>query len=288
MARVIVSPTKMSNDYRIISLKRMSGFIGCEISGVDLFDASVAAIAEIKRALSEHLVLVFRNQSNVSRDSHLRLAMNFGDILRLSHFPSTQEHPEIGLVHREANDKKGFFGEAFHCDSTFLKKPPTVIVMRGVELPPFGGDTAFSNLYVAYESLSERMRKLIDGLKVVHSDSRIRSDPEAYEAIGSDIGYREAIHPLAVRHPITGRKALFLNPKLSVRFDGMTEDESAPLLNFLLQHLQFLPFTTRVRWEPDTIVVWDNWTASHSAIGDYQGYRRTLERVTLYGPEPTG
>jgi len=267
IVRLIAPSTETSEHYGLIGLKPISGFIGCEITGVDLSEVSMPVMAEIKDALSERLVLIFRNQNKLTRDGHINFARNFGDVLHLPHFPSLQNHPEIGLVHREASDKTSFFGEAFHCDSTFLRKPPTVIVMRGVELPPFGGDTAFSNLYVAYESLSERMRELIDGLKVVRSDGRIRSDPEAYEKIGSDEGYREAIHPLAVAHPVTGRKCLFLNPKLSVRFDGMTEEESAPLLNFLLQHLQFLPFTTRVRWEADTIVMWDNWAASHCKRG---------------------
>lgn len=271
-------------NYKIIRVSPLTGLLGCEVSGVDLSSLTAAAMKEIKAALGDHLVLVFRDQQNLTRERHLAFAKEFGDVLSLPHFPSVAEFPEIGLVKREAADQTSFFGETFHCDSTFLEKPPTIVVMKAVELPPCGGDTAFSNLCAAYEMLSDRMRELIDGLNVVHNDERIRIDPEAYEKSRYTAEPREAIHPLVLRHPDTGRKSIFLNPKLSVRFEGMTNEESAPLLNFLLGEIQSLPLTMRVRWEPDTVVVWDNRTAAHAAIGDYLGHARVLERVTIHGP----
>ncbi len=279
-------------DYKSITVHPLSGLIGAEIHGVDLNDPSEEQLSEIRRAFADHLVVVFRSQEGLTHKNHIRFSETFGPIQPIPHIKNRPDFKDIQLVHRDADDQKGVVGEAFHSDSTFMDTPPAVVVMRGVVVPPYGGDTAFGNLYLGYETLSEKMRQVIDGLRVVHSATRLfgsGADQRLYKSMknmDTTEGDREVIHPLAMMHPVTGRKALFLNPLFSIRFEGMTEAESAPLLNFLHQYSSFTPFTVRVRWDAGTVVVWDNWAASHSAVGDYQGYARTLERVTLGGRIP--
>lgn len=277
-------------EYQHLSVKPISGTIGARIRNCDLSNLSDGQVQEIRRAFADHQVIVFRDQHHLTRDDHVRFAKLFGDIQPIPHIEGRSDNPVIQLVHRDAEDSRGVTGEAFHSDSTFMTTPPTVVVMRAIKVPPYGGDTAFANLYLAYETLSERMRELIDGMRVVHSARRlfgtgVDQGKYAMKQMDTAEGDREVVHPLVLTHPVTGRKALFINLVYCLRIEGMTEAESAPLLNFLYQHATFAPFTVRVRWEEGTVVVWDNWAAYHAAIGDYQGYERTLERVTLGGVE---
>lgn len=274
--------------YDHVKLRPLTGFLGCEIQGVDLNAIRPGQLAEIRQAFADHLVVVFRDQHDLTREAHLAFAAHFGEILMLPHFPSVPGFPGIGLVHRDADDRRPYFGEGFHCDSTFLDRPPTAVVMRAAKLPPVGGDTCFSNLCVAYDSLSSGMRAMLDSLRLVHGDQHILEEAARRSRAPITEQPIEVVHPLVVEHPVTGRRALFINPLLSLRFEGMTESESAPMLGYLLTHLSFMPFTARVSWQPGMVVLWDNWAAAHSAIGDYQGFTRTMERVTLCGARPDG
>jgi taurine dioxygenase len=252
---------------------------------------SPAQIAEIKRAFIDHVVIVFREQQGLKRENHIRFARIFGPLQPIPHIESRSDFADIQIVHRDADDQRGIVGEFFHSDSTFMQTPPTVVVMRAIKVPPFGGDTAFANLYLAYETLSPAMQATLDRLRVVHSAKRLfgsGADQGRYamKNMSTEQGDREVVHPLVLTHPITGRKSIFVNPVYCWRIEGMTEAESTPILDFLYRHATFTPLTVRVRWEVGTVVVWDNWAAYHSAIGDYQGYERTLERVTLGGSTP--
>jgi alpha-ketoglutarate-dependent taurine dioxygenase len=278
-------------DYRHIRVQPLSGSIGARIDGVNLAAVTPNQMTEIKRAFADHLVIYFRDQVNFSREDHLRFAREFGEIQPIPHIEGRRDYPEIQLVHRDADDHRGIVGEAFHSDSTFMTTPPTAVVMRAIQTPPYGGDTAFANLYLAYETLSETLREFLDGLSVVHSAKKLFGsgvDQKRYamKAMNADVGDREVVHPLVLTHPQTGRKSIFVNPVYCLRIEGMTEAESTPILDFLYRHATFIPFTARVRWEEETVLVWDNWAAYHSAVGDYQGYARTLERVTLGGRVP--
>jgi alpha-ketoglutarate-dependent taurine dioxygenase len=285
-------PVTHVGHYRHLSVHPISGSIGAEIRGVDLNEVTAAQQAEIQRAFTDHLVIVFRGQQSLTRAAHVEFARQFGELQPIPHIESRSDFPAIQLVHRDADDQRGIVGENFHSDSTFMATPPTAVVMRAITVPPFGGDTAFANLYIAYETLSAALRQTIDRFKVVHSARRLfgsGADQGRYAMKRMDAaeGDREVVHPLVLTHPLTGRKSIFINPVYCLRIEGMTESESAPLLNFLYEHATFTPFTVRVRWEEGTVVVWDNWSAYHAAIGDYQGYARTLERVTLGGRRPS-
>lgn len=278
--------------YEHIVLHPLSGTIGAEIRGVDLSAATPGQLDDIRRALADHLVIVFRDQHRLTRDDHVRFAQTFGKLQPIPHLESRPGFDDVQIIHRDADDQRPVTGELFHSDSTYMTTPPTVVVMRAITLPPFGGDTAFANLQLAYETLSPSMREMLDRLKVVHSAKRlygtgVDQSRFAMKKMNTADGDREVVHPLVVTHPISGRKSIFINPAYSLRIHGMTDAESSPLLDFLYRHCTFIPLTFRVRWEPGTVVAWDNWGAYHSAIGDYQGYARTLERVTLGGPTPT-
>jgi alpha-ketoglutarate-dependent taurine dioxygenase len=274
--------------YDHIGVKPLSGLIGAEIDGVDLCALSSEQVEEVKRAFAEHLVVVFRGQERLTRDKHIAFAKLFGSIGKIPHLKCASDYPDVQFIHRNADDKGQVIGEALHCDSTFLKAPPRAVVMRATTVPPFGGDTAFSNLYLAYETLSPGMQTLVDSLQVIHSARRLFGSGAdttrfAMHEVAASEGDVEVAHPLAITHPVTGRKAIFLNPLFSLRFRDMTEAESRPILDYILRHGEFIPLTVRVRWEVGTVVVWDNLAAAHSAVGDYEGFERTLERVTVAG-----
>ena len=258
--------------YKHIAVRPLSGLIGAEIEGVDLNEITPEQSKEIHCAFADHLVIVFRRQGTLTHENHVRFATSFGPIQPIPHLKGIDGFPDIQLIHRDADDKNDVIGEAFHCDSTFLKTPPRAVVMRAAVLPPYGGDTAFGNLYLAYETLSPKMREVLDSLRVVHSAKRLfgsqaegRTTPKEMDKKEGDL---EVVHPLVVTHPVTGRRSIFTNPLFSIQFEGMTQEESAPIFKFLYEHATFTPLTVRVRWEPGTVLVWDNWAASHSAVGD--------------------
>ena len=166
-------------------------------------------------------------------------------------------------------------------------------VLYAVDVPPFGGDTLFSNQYLAYESLSVGMQRLLEGLTAVHSargpfspEGRSKSNWKNMEVQTSEKAYDEMEHPVVRTHPETGRKMLFVNRTFTIRFKEMTEVESRPLLEFLFGHASQERFTCRFRWSPGAVAFWDNRAVLHHAVGDYSGYRRELRRVAIAGDRP--
>ena len=280
------------SEYRSFRATPISGTIGAEIVGVDLNDLSDVAVSELQAAFSKYLVLCVRDQQNLTPENHIRFAQIFGRLQPIPHLNHIDGYEQIQIIHRDARDDRKVTGEVFHNDSTYMKTPPRAVAMRAVALPPYGGDTAFANLYLAYETLSETMKQIVDNLQIVHSAKRLfgsGADQARYNMKGMQAGDGdlETIHPLVLTHPETGRKSLFVNPVFVQRIHGMTDLESQPILEFLFRHCSFIPLTARVKWLPGTIVLWDNWHVHHSAIGDYEGYERTLHRVTVATGTPS-
>ena len=270
-----------------LDVQPITGELGAEISGVDLgADLDDATIAEIRQALLEHGVIFFRDQE-FDAEQHKRLARRFGEIFVHPNYAGTQADPEIVMISREPGDTR-VVGEDWHTDTTMMPKPPMGAILYAIEVPPFGGDTLFANQYLAYETLSDGMKRLIDGLRAIHSD-RLVAGPQSRASVGRstkarhDDAWRETVstHPMAIRHPETGRKALFVNVSYTVGIEGLAEDESRPLLDFLMEHGNRPEFTCRFRWTQGAVAFWDNRCVKHLAINDAGPFRRVMRRVQI-------
>jgi alpha-ketoglutarate-dependent taurine dioxygenase len=279
--------------YNNLVVKPMNGSIGAEVEGVRLNEPlNEATRAEIRRALSENLVIVFRGQHDFSREAHVAFARTFGNIQNIPHLFCVEGHPHVQIIERLANDTRRLVGEGFHNDSTFMETPPTSVTFHAVTVPDYGGDTAFANLYLAFETLSPTMQQWLLPLLAVHSAVRLfgtgaNQATVSMKKMDTADGDREVTHPLVCTHPVSGRKFLFLNGAYVMRIVGMKPGESQALLDFLLKHAAQMAFTGRVRYQKGTVLVWDNWAAHHNAIGDYHGKYRYMERVTTGGLRPT-
>ena len=273
-----------------IAYHPLSGALGAEVDGIDLAaPLTESTINNIRQALLDHLVLVFREQSITSKH-HIRFARAFGDIVPYPYVQGLDDYPEIipvaKLEHETVN-----FGGLWHSDTTYLDTPPMGSILVARELPPVGGDTLFANMYMAYETLSAGMKTLLDDLIVVNSSAKkavtstrvINKESRAKEDPTSP---REAEHPAVRTHPETGRKALYVNGAHSISFKGMTNEESLPILKYLFRHQTRPEFTCRVHWQPGTIVFLDNRCVQHNPINDYHGHKRVLHRITLAGDKP--
>ena len=279
--------------FRRIEVTAISGALGAEIGGVDLsrpLDDDV--FAEVHRAFLDHLVIFFRDQ-HVTPEQHKAFGRRFGELNVHPHYVPLAGHPEILEVLKEETATVNVGGE-WHSDLSCLEKPPLGSILYALEVPPYGGDTLFTNMYLAYERLSGGMRGLLDTLFAVHSD-RTMSDPEARDTKNETrsskltnraVGETRNEHPVVRTHPETGRKALFVNSIFTVGFKGVTADESRPLLQFLFDQAQRPEVTCRFRWQNNSLAMWDNRCTQHFALNDYQGFRRLMHRVTVDGDRP--
>lgn len=279
----------------MFALKPMTGTVGAEIDGVDLTEPISGDLAEaLRQALWAHQVLVFRDQ-HVDIAAQKRLTTVFGSIMRLPYVAPLDDDPEVIAVLKEASERNvGVFGGDWHSDFSFLAHPPAGSVLNAVEIPDFGGDTLWANQVAAYEALPASLREHVEGRDSIHvgkpygvkhappeetrtggSIRMVRGDPEAD---------RETRHPAVLEHPRSGRKALFVNPIYTTRLGGMSEAESAPILEALYKHCIRPEFCCRLRWTPGAVVVWDNRTTLHYAVNDYDGVRRLLYRTTFADP----
>ena len=274
-----------------LEIQPISGALGAELHGVDLGgDVDDGTIAEIRRALLDHGVIFFRDQE-FDAEQHKALARRFGKIFIHPNYYGLQVDPEILEIRREPGDTK-VVGEDWHADTTMMAEPPMGAILYALEVPPYGGDTLFANQYLAYESLSDGMKRLIGGLRAVHSD-RMVAGPNVNNAGRStkaraDADWRETVnvHPVVRTHPETKRKLLYVNFSYTVGFEGMTEDESRPLLNFLMEHGNRPEFTCRFRWTKGAVAFWDNRCVKHLAVNDAQPFRRVMRRVQIAGDKP--
>jgi taurine dioxygenase len=275
-----------------ISVHPIAGAVGAEIAGVDVAaELDEGVIGEIRAALNAHGVVFFRDQQ-LDTDRHKAFARRFGKIFIHPNFKGTGADPEVVVIRREPGDAS-VVGEEWHADTTMCAAPPMGAILYGVEVPEWGGDTLFASQGAAYEALSPGMQKLLEGLRAVHSDRRVagpRAGMNARRAtkVREDDAWQETIslHPVVRTHPETGRKMLFVNHSYTVGFEGMTEAESQPLLDFLLAHGHRPEFTCRFRWRTGSIAFWDNRAVKHIALNDAGPQRRVMRRVQIAGDAP--
>jgi taurine dioxygenase len=273
-----------------IEVRPTAGAIGAEIFGVDLSEPlDDETVASIRRAWLDHLVIFFRDQ-NLPPAEFLAFARRFGEPIEYPFVHGIEGFPEITPVVKLEHERVNF-GGLWHSDTTYLETPPMGTMLIAREVPPHGGDTLFANMYLAYETLSEGMRRLLDGLIAVNSSAKADTTKTREDRMreGANPAARKeymAEHPVVRTHPETGRKALYVNGGHTVRFRDMTEEESAALLCFLFAHQTRPEFSCRFRWEAGSLAFWDNRCAQHNPINDYHGFRRVMHRVTLAGDRP--
>jgi alpha-ketoglutarate-dependent taurine dioxygenase len=283
--------------FKHIEVEPISGACGCEIGGVDLSrPLSESVLIEVLRAFEHFLVIVFRNQQ-LTTEQHKAFSRYFGELTELPQAPIYEGHSDMQEVRREAHEDKNVVPsfEHFHTDSPFLLRPPLCVVMRALEVPRFGGDTAFSNSYLVYEDLSEGLRRVLDNLQIVYSGKDIwaknaKLDKDKQLRLREQHSFSESelesIHPAVRRHPVTGRKALYTTTAYFKRFVGWSEEESRALLNYLQSLAQRAEYQCRVHWRQDTLLVWDNRFVLHRGIHDFKHERRHLIRTTVVGERP--
>lgn len=267
----------------------LSGSFGAEIAGVDVASLDDAGFAAVHAALLDYGVICFRDQE-LDPDAYLAFARRWGEIHLHPHLKGLADRPEIIEIVREADDPTGF-ADHWHTDQSFTPTPAMATLLYAKEVPAAGGDTLFANLHASYDALSDGMKALAAGLRThnLYDKRAPRSKAMARRVTERDKPAEPAYHPLVRVHPETGRPGLYLNDSRSTRrFEGMTEEESRPLLDWLVSHATRPEFTLRLRWRKGTLAIWDNRRLMHMAVNDYFGQRRVMQRITVKGGPTIG
>jgi taurine dioxygenase len=265
-----------------MQVRRIAGALGAEIIGVDLSKNIPAK--EIRKAFLEHQVIFFRGQ-NLDPAQFMAFARSMGRPVPYPFVPGIEGFPEVIEVKKLEHERHNF-GGIWHTDTAYLEEPPMGSMLIAREIPPYGGDTLFASQTLAYEALSDGMKRLLEGLVAVNSSAKADVTRTREDRVKEYSKHYQAEHPVVRTHPETGRKALYVNFGHTVRFRGMTEQESAPLLEFLFRHQVKPEFTCRFQWEVGALAFWDNRCTQHNPVNDYHGHRRVMHRITLAGDKP--
>ena len=270
-----------------LTIRRTSGALGAEISGVDLSGPLAdETIAAVRQALVEHQVIFFRDQA-LTPAQQVAFGARFGPLNIHPYVAGMASQPEVMEVVKEPQDKINF-GGGWHSDMSFLERPAIGSILYAVETPEVGGDTLFASQAAAFDALSPGLQKTLEGLNAVHSAAREYSSQGHSAQKRSSMAIAEAdglvgeyVHPIVLVHPETGRKALYVNPAFTMKIEGWKTSESKALLDYLFQHSRYEGFTTRFTWKPGSVAFWDNRSVWHFALNDYPGQRRHMRRVTV-------
>ena len=263
--------------------------VGAEVTGIDLGDQLPDnAVSRLRQALGDYGVLFFRNQS-LTPQQHIAFADRFGPINVNRFFTTVPDYPMIAEVRKDPGHTRNI-GGGWHTDHSYDQVPACGSILISRETPNVGGDTLFASMYAAYEALSDGLKQTLSNLRAWHS-SRHTFGPEAMERRGdlndrllnAEQATQDAVHPVVIRHPISGKPALYVNPGFTLRFDGWTEEESRPLLQYLFTHSVRPEFTYRFAWQAGSVAFWDNRATWHYAANDYPGERRLMHRITVEG-----
>ena len=286
---------ELKRNYKTISVAPLTPVIGAEVEGLDLScPLSQEEVSDVKQAFADHSVLVFRDQE-ISREDHKRFASYFGELhIHPYHKKNAkpghaggENDPAILPVIADQNSRY-VAGEGWHSDVTCDEEPPFGSMLYIKQIPEIGtgGDTCFLSAYEAYETLSEPMKKFLEGLDAVHDGEKPYTG--GYGTAAPEGGWPKTKHPVIARHPETGRKLLYVNRGFTTRIDGLSKSESDALLEMLWRHLETHPaFQCRLRWTPNTLTFWDNRCVQHHAVWDYYPYSRRGERVSIVGGRPS-
>jgi taurine dioxygenase len=274
-----------SAPYETITIDKLTPIIGAEIGGIDLSKPMSNRTAdEIHRALAENLVIFFRDQ-HLTPEQHLAFGRMFGDLHIHPAAPHAPGHRELMIIHADRDSPRAN-GEGWHSDVSCDEKPPMGSILYIKTCPPKGGDTLFANMYAAYEALSDRMKAYLDGLTAVHDGEDNYRGTYANFGVKDKPVYPRAEHPVVRTHPVTGRKALFVNKGFTRYIVGVPRDESEGILRYLYEHAANPLFQCRFRWRENSVAFWDNRCAQHRAMWDYWPHTRSGFRVTVQGDRP--
>ena len=269
----------------LLTLNPVTPHCGAEVVGFDLAEPlDERMVAAFERALADHGVLLFRDQE-LTPEQHKRLGRYFGELHLHPAWPRLVDgHPEIMIIYADENSKR-IAGEEWHSDVSCDEEPPLGTILRMIEVPPVGGDTLFANMVAAFESLSAPLQRLVEGLHALHDgEQAYRGRYEGADEEGKV--YPRAVHPVVRTHPVSGRKALFVNRIFTTRIVELSKRESDGVLRLLFDHIEQPDFQCRFRWQPNSVAFWDNRCTMHLALWDYFPNRRVGHRVTIRGEAP--
>ena len=273
-----------------MKVSRLTGSIGAEILDIDISkDLVDGVIADIREVLLQHKVIFFREQA-LTPEQQIRFATRFGDISKSPVYNTLAQHPQIMPVVKEATDQD-IIGDTWHTDETFQKTPPMGSLLYAREIPTVGGDTLWSNLGMAFAQLSDGLQQRLLTMKAVHSNDFLTANAKARNSTRStklreDAPVMNSLHPVVRTHEETQEKILFVNQPFTYAFEGMTREESLPLLMYLYQVSSKPQMTCRFKWRKGSLAFWDNRCTMHYACNDYSGERREMHRITIEGSVP--
>src|SRR5687768_10014182 len=274
-----------------IEIVPINGFIGAEIRGVDLARLDDATFRTLHDALVKYEVIVLRKQ-DITLEQQMAFGARFGELSVHPFSPNLEDKPEVIVLDYSA-DHPAARTDVWHADETFRANPPMATMLRARVVPERGGDTCFASMTAAYRGLSERMQRHIHGLEALHDFKPFRSLFDSTPAHRRKLRVLEdqfpnPWHPVVRVHPVSGRRAIYVNPQFTLRIRGLKDDESGALLSFLYAQASVPEYQLRVKWAVDTVVMWDNRSVQHYAPHDYYPQRRSMERVTITGDIPVG
>ena len=274
-----------------MEINLLSGALGAEVNGINLKDSSDKNWEVINNLMLEHKVLFFRNQ-NITPEEQINLAKKFGPLEKHVYVKNLKGYPEIIRIIKGA-DEKHQWGETWHTDVSYNPKPTKVIILRSRKIPPVGGDTMFSNMEIAYDTLDEEIKKKIEEKKAIHSSLGAAAFVDKYtemEGNGNLDEYSNE-HPMVRTHPETKKKILYVNSMYTKRIVGMDKNESDEILKKIFEHQERLDFTCRFKWTQNAVAIWDNRSTQHQGLTDFfpgrgLGHERVMDRIAIQGDHP--
>ena len=271
-----------------IEVVPVSGGVGVEVHNVDIKTGiDAGTFKELRAAFFEHGLIFLRDQ-DITPVEHIAFAERWGEININRFFPRLDGYDQIATVTKEP-DQTTNIGGGWHTDHSYDHVPAMGSILIARETPPVGGDTLFACMYTAYDTLSDGLKQTLEDMKAVHSSRHVFGEQSSYRDTMKDRfsnpedATQDAVHPVVITHPESGRKALYVNPGFTLHFEGWTAAESKPLLDYLYAHAVQLEHTTRFQWAPGSIAFWDNRCTWHYALNDYHGTRREMHRITIEG-----
>ena len=274
-----------------MDVKLLSGALGAEVGGIDLKDSSVNNFNLINKLLLEHKVLFFRDQ-NITPEEQVSLAKNFGPLEKHIYVKPRENYPEIVRIIKASHEKHQW-GETWHTDVSYNVKPTKVIILKSIKIPPVGGDTMFSNMEIAYETLDEKIKEKVKGKNAVHSSLGAAAFVDKYEKMSGNGNKNEYsnVHPIVRTHPETSKKILYVNSMYTNKIIDMDKEESDKILSEIFKHQERLDFTCRFKWTENAVAIWDNRSTQHQGLTDFfpgrgLGHERIMDRIAIEGDQP--